>query len=153
CAEDRFDQEGIAFGGDAPFEQASKRAPRVAAEAARRVVRTQPGDEADVVVCEAAERASSERPVLYAPAHAVARAYDHVRREARGDERRYRARVVREVSIQLHEPRVAALERVSVAVNEAAPVAARARAPEHREVRVRAEQFFGERGSPVRRVV
>src|SRR5205823_5105405 len=140
-------------GGDAPFEQASKRAPRVAAEAARRVVRTQPCDEADVVVCEAAERAPPERPVLYAPAHAVARAYDHVRREARGDERRYRAWVVREVSVELHEPRVAALYAQAVAVNEAAPVAACARPPEHEEARVRAEEFFGKRGSPVRRVV
>ena len=53
----------------------------------------------------------------------------------------------------MHEPRVAALKRVAVAVNEAAPVAARARAPEHREARVRAEEFFRVRGSPVRRVV
>ena len=38
-AEDRLDQEGVAFGGDAAFEQAAERAPRVAAEAARRVAR------------------------------------------------------------------------------------------------------------------
>ena len=60
---------------------------------------------------------------------------------------------MREVRVELHEPRVAALKRVAVAVNEAAPVAARARPTEHGEARVRAEQFFGVSSSPVRRVV
>src|SRR5437764_12026697 len=51
-AEDRLDQEGVAFGGDTAFEQAAERAPRVAAEAARRVARAQPCDDSDVVVCD-----------------------------------------------------------------------------------------------------
>src|ERR1700754_2356142 len=136
--EDGFDEKGVAFRRDAAIKQAAQGALRVATKAARRVMRAKPRDAADVAVRDLAQKPAAPRPVRDAPALAVARAYDNIRPGARLDERRDSRRVVREVGVQLHEPRVAALDCVTVAIDEAPTVAARPRPPENREARVRA---------------